>query len=42
MNIIEPWFVKISGVNCETGGPAQEIINFRTNEPEIVVELIDD
>lgn len=41
MDILEPWFVKISGINCETGETAQEILNSRTDEPEIIVEVID-
>jgi len=38
---LEPWFVKITGVNCETGQIDQEIINSRKNEPAINIELVD-
>ncbi len=41
MDVIEPWFVKITGIDCEIGNFAPEIINSRTNEPEIIVELVD-
>ena len=41
MDTIEPWFVKIVGVNCENGENTLEILNSRNEEPEIVVELID-
>ncbi|BBL61373.1 MAG: hypothetical protein ISP01_07680 [Methanobrevibacter arboriphilus] len=41
MDTIEPWFVKIIGVNCENGENTLEIINSRSKEPEIVLELID-
>ncbi|MDR2624504.1 MAG: hypothetical protein LBC39_08110 [Methanobrevibacter sp.] len=38
---LEPWFVKITGVNCETGKYDQEIINSRKVEPAINIELVD-
>jgi hypothetical protein len=38
---LEPWFVKITGVNCETGEVDQEILNSRKKEPAINIELID-
>ncbi|MDR2831073.1 MAG: hypothetical protein LBB45_08635 [Methanobrevibacter sp.] len=38
---LEPWFVKISGVNCETGEIDQEILNSRKTEPAINIELVD-
>jgi hypothetical protein len=40
LDIIEPWFVKITGVNVETGEIDQEILNSRKNDPEIIVELV--
>lgn len=41
MDIVESCLVEISGIHCETGGPPQELINSRTNEPEIVIDVID-
>ncbi|MDR3291970.1 MAG: hypothetical protein LBT10_07490 [Methanobrevibacter sp.] len=38
---LEPWFVKITGVNCETGEVDQEILNSRKTEPAINLELVD-
>ncbi|GAA5819659.1 MAG: hypothetical protein LBR15_10675 [Methanobrevibacter sp.] len=38
---LEPWFVKITGVNCETGQIDQEILNSRKSEPAINIELVD-
>ena len=38
MDVIEPWFVKIEGVNCKTGLPEKEVLNSRKQEPEIKVE----
>ncbi|KZX15564.1 hypothetical protein [Methanobrevibacter filiformis] len=40
-DILEPWFVKIEGVNSETGEIDREIINSRTNDHEIIVEAIE-
>jgi hypothetical protein len=37
---LEPWFVKITGVNVETGDVDQEILNSRKKEPAINIELI--
>ena len=39
MDVIEPWFVKIEGVNCKTGLPEKEILNSRKEKPEIVIGL---
>ena len=39
MDVIEPWFVKIEGVNCKTGLPEKEILNSRKEKPEIVIDL---
>jgi hypothetical protein len=38
---LEPWFVKITGINLETGEVDQEILNSRKKEPAINLELID-
>jgi len=39
MDVIEPWFVKIEGINCETGLPEKEVLNSRNQKPEIMIEL---
>jgi hypothetical protein len=39
MDVIEPWFVKIEGVNCKTGWSEKEILNSRKEKPEIVIGL---
>lgn len=39
MDVIEPWFIKIEGFDCETGLPEVEIINSREDGPELLIEL---
>ncbi|MBZ9570409.1 hypothetical protein KQY27_02475 [Methanobrevibacter sp. TMH8] len=39
MGIIEPWFVKIEGVNSKTGLPEKEVLNSRKEKPEILIDL---
>ncbi|KZX16903.1 hypothetical protein MBCUT_04540 [Methanobrevibacter cuticularis] len=41
MDVLEPWFVKVTGVNTATGKPDKEILNSRKDDPEIIVELVD-
>jgi len=41
MDTIEPWFIKITGVNCENGDNTLEVINSRSKDLEITLELID-
>jgi hypothetical protein len=36
---MEPWFVKIKGFDCETGAKAQEILNSRNSQPELIIDL---
>jgi hypothetical protein len=41
LDVIEPWFIKVVGVNPYTHENELEIINSRNGEPKIVIDLVD-
>ena len=40
MDIIEPWFVKVEGINCKNGLSEKEVLNSRNEKPEIMIGII--